>query len=110
MIEITELQWKKLMEGGYRQPDTSIYVQENIVDGDDCIREYKLNDVLIARMRVCGGNTDTPSIECDRVFEAEEQYVLATAEIPIPTEQDWAEFDEFDGDDEQWLRSRGFIV
>lgn len=88
MIQITEYQWKQLIEGGYRQPDPSVYFWILRVDGENLIREYEFNGQIIARMTVLKGNTDMPGQDCERIFESLQQYLDATSWIYVPSDED----------------------
>ena len=86
MIEITEHQWRQLIEGAYRSDDPYVYQQANRTEGNDCIREYLLEGVVIARMRVIGG-VDVRS-SYDRVYQAEASYLPLVEHIYLLTEAD----------------------
>ena len=104
---VTEHEWKQAMEGLARGRFEAEWV--NVQDGDDACRTYCVGGVVRMCMRVCGANTDQLGYDCERVYEADQSILDLVADIKIPTEADWEEFDEFDGDDEAWLRERGFI-
>lgn len=104
MIGITEYQWKQLIEGAYRSEDPSIYVQENSVDGNDCIREYSLDGVVIARMRSIDG-VEVKSTY-DHIYEADPQYLPLVEHIYIPTPEEIEEWIEQELDIDEEIAKR----
>ncbi len=107
-MDITETQWKQFIEGIARGL-VGPFAWVNRVDGDDSIREYKNRDVVVASMRVVDDlRTDRPG-ESVRVYNADRDLVAACKNICILTDAEWAEFDDFDGDDEAWLAERGVL-
>ncbi len=111
MLPVSQHQWKQFSQGladGLVGP----FDQQNIVEGDDCIREYSDDSIVIARMTVKGSNTDLPSYQCERVFELSELIIKATKDIFVVSDELWAIYDDIgdqDMDGEEWLKENGYI-
>lgn len=85
-------QWKQLLEGMRRTE--FILEWRNGLEGHNAIREYLFEGEVIARMCVIDSETDKTGQDCERVFEAREDLIDATAHIYIPTDSEyevWAE-------------------
>ena len=97
LIEATHAQWKQACEGLARG-DIGPLEQCNCVDGQDCIREYLDNGVVVMRMRVADSNTDKPGYECGRTYELAQPIVGATEYVYIPTEEEYEAWSEQEND------------
>lgn len=108
----TEHQWKQFMQGlGNGLLDEYYIAQVNSTHGEDAVREYHDNfPRLVARMTVKDSLTDKPSQECEREYWIQPYLLELVSDIVILTQEDWHEFDEFDGDDREWLSERGIDI
>lgn len=101
MENASEVQWKKFVEG-VRRGCVGPFVQSNIVEGTDCCRVYTLDSKPVACMRVCDSNSEKLSYECKRTFEILQELIDATANIYIPTQE------EYDAWDDRSIEDPGF--
>lgn len=93
MVEITERQWKQFCEG-MRREIIGPFVQQNIIEGDNSVRQYIENGAEVARMVVCDHNgTDNP-ITSRHIFKAQLHLTEAVAFIYIPTDEEYEEWDD----------------
>jgi len=88
MVPITLYQWKQFIEGGYRSHRQD-YIQQNRIDGDLSIREYKSiqGDMVVAQMI-------TNEVTGEQTFEALQDLVDQTSWIYIPTDEEYEEWSE----------------
>ena len=87
---VTERTWIRVLTG----KDRGLFQmqQENYVDGDDCIVEFRQDDVVVARMTVYESNTDKLSVDCKRLFEVAEHLLDITSHIYVPTDEEYEEW------------------
>lgn len=96
MPEVDATGWERALEA-LRRGDVGPYEWVNVVDGADCVREYRLDGVVVMRMRVVGSMGEGMAHELDRVFEVSQEIIDAAAYIYVPTQ---AEHDLWDAEDE----------
>lgn len=88
---------------GTRRQDVGPFTRRNLVDGEDCLREFhNENGDVVARMRVCGGNTDAFGHDCGRVFEVDQGIITAISSIFIPTQEQWDVWEDPVNDNGEW--------
>ena len=113
LVKIDQDGWKRIVEGITRG-DIGPFEWQNHVEGTDCYRRYLQDGEVVAVMLVIDSNTEKLGCDCERVFEARQDLVDATAYIYVPTDADWEEFDELNEDPEfdarGWLQQKGIIA
>ena len=88
---VSENQWKKYMEGRSRGivDDDLQYI---LLKGEDCIREYRRDGEVVARMTVYKSNTLKLGHICDRKFELISEILLKVDYIYIPSTEESEEW------------------
>ncbi|MHA1814126.1 MAG: hypothetical protein ACTSYX_11925 [Candidatus Thorarchaeota archaeon] len=108
MVTVGDIDWKRFLEG-LRLGLVSDLVQQNSVDGDDCIRGYYDGETLVASMLVCGSNAHAIGHECERVFQVTQEIKDACAHLVILTDEQQEEWADAGGE-AQWALDRGVIL